>query len=235
MTQTTDLQAPVPASPARRPGPAPSLSKGEIADTAIALIEREGPAALSIRRLAEELGIGAMTFYGYFRDKAELLDFAVDRAARELSLSPGEGPWRSRLRELIEEIWRSLNDHPGIVLIRARRPFLTETALRACESGMQILTEAGFETEEAAGAWRLLFTYVFGYAAFSSPEATEELRREWSEQMGALPADRFPMIVAAAPDLPGWMTGRKAFEFGLELILDGLEARLSGKLRDDSP
>jgi AcrR family transcriptional regulator len=215
-----------PATEPRRPGPPQLLSRDQFADAAVGIIEREGPDAVSIRRLAAELRIGAMTFYGYFRDKDELLDYVVERAARDLSLPAGEGPWRSRLQDLMETIWLGLTEDRSIVSIRSRKPLLTPAALRATEAGMQILTEAGFATEEAAGAWRLLFTYVFGYASFSSPEAAPEVKREWAEQMGALPADEYPLITAAAEGLPEWMTGRQPFDFGLGLILDGLELRL---------
>jgi AcrR family transcriptional regulator len=209
-----------------RPGPPQLLSRDQFADAAVAIIEREGPDAVSIRRLAAELRIGAMTFYGYFRDKEELLDYVVERAARDLSLPPDEGPWRSRLQSLMETIWLGLTEDPTVVLIRSRKPLLTPSALRATEAGMQILVDAGFDIEEAAGAWRLLFTYVFGYAAFSFPEAAPEVKREWAEQMGALPGDKYPLIAAAAGWLPEWMTGRQPFDFGLGLILDGLELRL---------
>ena len=182
---------------------------------------------MSIRRLAADLGVGAMTFYGYFRDKDELLDYVVERAARDLSLPAVEGPWRSRLQRLMETIWLGLTEDPTVALIRTRKPILTPAALRATETGMQILVDAGFDVEEAAGAWRLLFTYVFGYASFSSPEAAPELKREWAEQMGALPGDEYPLIAAAAEWLPEWMTGRQPFDFGLGLILDGLELRLA--------
>ena len=182
-----------------------------------------------MRRLASELGVGTMTVYGYFRDKAELLDFAIDRAARRYDLSAGEGDWRPRLRELITTIWRSLNEHPSAVQIRASRPILNPGALRACEAGMTILTQAGFEVREAAAAWRLLFTYVFGYAAFSSYEPSEDLKSDWREEMAALPEDQYPITSAEAGELVNWIAGSHPFTEGLELILDGLEARLAAQ------
>jgi AcrR family transcriptional regulator len=206
-----------------------SLSRDLIADTALDLVDREGVEALTMRRLARALDVGTMTLYEYFRDKDELLDHAFDRAARSYDLSPGEGEWRPRLRELITTIWRSLSEHPSAVQIRSRRPILNPGALRACEAGMTILRDAGFGTREAAGAWRLLFTYVFGYAAFSSYEPSAELKAEWREELGALPPDQYPITSGAAGELVNWMAGREPFERGLELILDGLESRLAGR------
>jgi AcrR family transcriptional regulator len=204
-----------------------ALSRDEIADAALALVDREGVDALSMRRLAKELGVGTMTLYGYFRGKAELLDHAIDRAARGYDLSPGEGPWRDQLRDLVRTMWQSLAEHPGAVQVRAGRPILTPGALRAGEAGMAILTGAGFKPSDAAAAWRLLFTYVFGYAAFSSNEPTDEQKEEWRRQFKALPPGDYPHLSATADEVVEWMAGRKAFEQGLELILDGLEARFA--------
>lgn len=209
-----------------------SLSREQIADAALELVDREGVDALTMRRLASELGIGTMTIYGYFSDKNELLDHAIDRGARRYDLSPGEGPWRPRLRELITTIWRSLIEHPSTVQIRSRKPILNPGALRAFEAGMAILRDAGFDAREAAAAWRLLFTYVFGYAAFSSYEPTAELKAQWRDELSALPADEYPSASAEAGELVNWMSGSRPFEHGLELILDGLEARLPQKTGD---
>lgn len=202
------------------------LTRDEIAKAALELVDREGVDALSMRRLAAELGIGTMTIYGYFRSKAELLDHAVDRAARDYDLSAGEGPWRPRLRELMETVWSSLAEHPSAVQIRSSEPILSPGALRACEAGMTILRDAGLDPSEAAAAWRLLFTYVFGFAAFSTDEPSAAKKEEWRRRLAQLPPADYPHTADAAGELIEWMGGRRAFEHGLDLILDGLESRL---------
>ena len=179
-----------------------------------------------MRRLASELGVGTMTVYGYFANKEELLDFAIDHAAQQIDYRPGEGEWRTRLRHLVTTMWSALVEHPSALQVRARRPILTAASLRAGEAGMTILREAGLEVNEAALAWRLLFTYVFGYAAFSSGEPSSELRAEWREQLSALPESEYPNISGHANELVNWMGGREPFEAGLEVILDGIESRL---------
>lgn len=214
--------------PTRRRGksaPEQPLSRELIADAAVELVDREGLEALSMRRLASELGIGTMTIYGYFRDKDELLDFSIDRMARRYELPSGEGDWRRRMRDLITTMYGSLLEHPSAVQLRSRRPILNPGALRSGEAGMRILADAGLELNEAAAAWRLLFTYIFGYAAFSAQEPTPELKREWAAQLRALPEEEYPIISRASEELAGWMAGREPFQEGLELILDGIEAR----------
>jgi AcrR family transcriptional regulator len=204
-----------------------ALSRDRIADAALELVDREGLEALTMRRLATELDAGTMTLYGYFECKDDLLDYAIDRAAAGYELSSEDGEWRPRLRKLVVTIWISLTEHPSAVQLRSRKPILTPAALRAGETGMAILGEAGFATAEAAAAWRLLFTYVFGYAAFSSYEPSAELRSRWRDELAALPADEYPIMSGEADELVNWMAGREPFERGLDLILDGLEARLS--------
>jgi AcrR family transcriptional regulator len=209
-----------------------TLNRDRIADAALDIVDREGVEALSMRRLASELGVGTMTLYGYFRGKEELLDHAIDRAARTYELSPGEGEWRPRLRELVMTMWRSLTEHPSAVQIRSRKPILAPGALRAGEAGMAILRDAGLQTREVAVAWRLLFTFVFGYAAFSSYEPTSELKSEWREQLSALPEDEYPNLSSSAEELANWFAGREPFERALELILDGIEAQLESATPD---
>jgi AcrR family transcriptional regulator len=202
------------------------LSRELIADKAAEIADREGLEALSMRRLASELGVGTMTLYGYFGSKDELLDHAIDLAASRIDYSPGEGEWRTRLRHLVATMWSALVEHPSAIQVRARRPILTAASLRAGEAGMAILREAGLGVDQAAAAWRLLFTYVFGYAAFSSEEPSPKQRAEWREQLRELPGGQFPNVSGHANELVNWMGGREPFEAGLELILDGIEAQL---------
>lgn len=177
-----------------------------------------------MRRLAEELGVGTMTLYTYFRDKDELMDAAVDRVAATVVIPPSEGPWRTRLRALIKEIYRSLVEHPSGIELRRRRPILTPSALRTTEAGLQILQEAGFPRAEAARAWRSLFVYAFGFAAFTPAHVPEETQREWEARLKALPADEFPALRAGAREGVETMSGEAQFEHGLDRLLEGLAA-----------
>lgn len=99
----------------------PKLSRGEVARAALALADRDGLEALSMRRLAGELGVGTMTLYGYFRDKEELLDAIVEVASEEVRLERVEGNWQAQLRVIAREIRRLLSRHPVGVRIRFTR------------------------------------------------------------------------------------------------------------------
>ncbi len=113
----------------RRRGPKPSLSGEQIVAKAIELADRDGLGSLSMRRLADELGITAMSLYGYVPSKAELLDVMADRAYGEITaaLTPPT-PWQTRLAALAHQHWALLLSHPWLLHIAASRPFLGPNA-----------------------------------------------------------------------------------------------------------
>jgi AcrR family transcriptional regulator len=209
-----------------------ALSRESVAAAALALADSEGFAALTMRRLAQELGVGTMTLYGYVRDKDDLVDAMVDVAVAEISIPERRGPWRARARRLALEWWRNLARHPsGVQLHLATGPVLNRNALLSTEAGFEYLQEAGFSGEELARAFRTLFVYVFGFAAFNAapPGGAEE--EEVRSAMASLPPDEYPVLVASA-DYARAVTGtEEQFLYGLERILDGLEATLEDDRR----
>jgi AcrR family transcriptional regulator len=208
-----------------------SLSREEIARAALELVDAHGVDALSMRRLATELGVGTMTLYGYFRSKEELLAAVIDAATGEAPVAVAEGPWREQLRELMLGVRRTLAEHPSGVQLRLTRPILTRGALRVTEAGMQILDRAGFDKADAARAYRALFVYTFGYASFGSPPEPEETKRRTKAALLALPEREYPVLSASAAEAAETMAGDEPFEWGLERLLDGLEALLTHRGR----
>ena len=206
--------------------PRASLSPEQVASAALELLDREGLDALSMRRLAGELGVGTMTLYGYFRSKDELLDAVVDAAVAEREPFSSDGTWQEQIRRLMQGSRRNLSRHPGLVKVRADRPVLRPEALRFAETGMTILRRAGFDRTDAARAFRLLFTYVFGYVSFSPDERADQARRDARAATAALPPDEYPSVHEASAELAEAMAGHETFDFGLDCIIDGLEARL---------
>ena len=202
------------------------LSREQVAGVALALVDDEGLDALSMRVLAERLGVGTMTLYGYFRNKDELLDAVVDAAVSDLEPPVLEGDWREQLRAVILYARSGLLRHPSLVELRVRRPVLRPEALRFSEMSLRILRDAGFGIQEATYAFRLVFTYSLGFAALSPAEATEADRRAAVTALAALPPDEYPMLTQAREDASRAMGGEDVFEYGLDRILDGLESRL---------
>jgi AcrR family transcriptional regulator len=211
--------------------PRARLSREQVARAALELCDVHGLGALSMRRLAEHLGVGTMTLYGYFRSKDELLDALVDAAVADREPVELCGSWQEQLRQLMHATRRGLSRHPSLVKVRAERPVLRPEALRFAEAGISILRGAGFGRQEAARSFRLLFTYVFGYVSFSPDEAAEDARRQSRAAVGILPPDEFPAVHDTAEELAEAMAGQETFDFGLDRIIDGLAAHLGAPPR----
>ena len=212
------------AGPRRKRGRRHGLSREQIAEAALELVDRDGLNALTMQRLAEQLGIGTMTVYGYFRSKDELLDAIIDAAVGDAQLPTRTGSWREQMRELVKFAHQRLVRHPALVALRLRGPVLRPEALRFGEAILGILYDAGFDSAQAAQSFRLLFTYVHGYAALSPAVTTDDQRRQAAAAIALLPEDRYPNLKRAAGEASRAMAGEEAFAFGLERILDGLEA-----------
>jgi AcrR family transcriptional regulator len=136
--------------------PTDRLSRERIIDAALGLTAREGPTALSMRRVAQELDVWPMSLYRYFRDKDELVEALAESAAEEIAPS-GDGPWRDELGELLSAARRAFERNPGSArLLRDRR-------LR--ESGLTLLIRAGLTRAEALDAWDAAMAYAAGAAA----------------------------------------------------------------------
>lgn len=206
--------------------PRARLTRDQVARAALELCDVHGLGALSMRRLAEHLGVGTMTLYGYFRSKDELLDALVDAAVADREPVELSGTWQDQLRQLMQATRRGLTLHPSLVKVRAERPVLRPEALRFAESGVSILRGAGFGRQDAARSFRLLFTYVFGYVSFSPEETAEDARRRSREAVAGLPADQYPAVHDTAEELAEAMAGQATFDFGLDRIIDGLAAHL---------
>lgn len=203
-----------------------ALGRDEIARAALEMLDEEGLEALSMRRLAERMGVGTMTLYGYFRSKQELLDAAVAAAVEDYDFTPpAGGDLRTRLRAHQRAVRDMLALHPAIPQLRAREAIMQPAAFRMSEDAMRMLLDAGFPEEEAARAFRVLFVYVLGSMLFGPRELTPEQQRGVRSALLLLPDDEFPAITSVAGALPLSMGGETQFDYGLDVILDGIEAR----------
>jgi AcrR family transcriptional regulator len=209
-----------------RVGRPAKVTRDAIAKAALAVLDDAGLEALTMRRLADDLGVGTMTLYGHVASKDELLDLAIDAAVSDTPRPELTGSWRDQLRMLMESSWRRMARHPALVRIRVTRPVLRPEALRFGEAGVAVLRAAGFPPDEAAKAFRLLFTFTVGFAALSPERATAAARRDAERALTQLPADEYPNLTQIRPEFAAAMAGKEAFDYGLERILDGLERQL---------
>ena len=141
------------------------ITREAVLAAALALVDREGLAALTMRRLGRELGIEAMSLYNHVRDKEDLLDGVVGLLSSEVEF-PGEehGDWAGRVAELIRRYRRLARLHPNAFPLIALRPLRTAEARRPVERALELAVTAGFTSEEARRLARVLASYANGFA-----------------------------------------------------------------------
>jgi AcrR family transcriptional regulator len=203
------------------------LTREWIIDAADQILRESGLAGLTMRAVADRVGVGTMTLYGYFRDKDELLDALIDTESAKLDVPRATGPWRPRLRALMVALHDQLAEHPLLVELRLRRPLASPGALLWTEIGLEALQDAGLSAGEAARAFRPLFIYTFGHAIFLPRDRPEQVVRDAHAALLRLPPDQFPGLTSAAAEMAGTLAGSEAFEYGLDRLLDGIEMQLS--------
>ncbi len=147
----------------------PSLDKPAIMAAALRLVDREGLAALNMRALAQELGVGTMSVYHYVPNKDAVLEGLVEAVLSEIEIpSPESGTWAERAARMARSLRVVALRHPACVPLLVTRPFATERALRPCEAAFHALKEGGLDTEQALIAFRTTVAYVLGFVMLES-------------------------------------------------------------------
>jgi TetR/AcrR family tetracycline transcriptional repressor len=211
----------------RKPMTSP-LSREVIVAAALALADEEGLDALTVRRLAERLGVTMMALYWHVRDKAQLLDLVGDAILAEIGLPEPTGRWRDDLRSLFHAARDGLRRHPEAAVLGFGRARYGPSGLAMFERMLSILATAGFDPEEAGLAYMALYTFLRGnWSSETAARADSTSLGEFREYLASLPAERFPRTVATGPGL--FRRDPDAFfDYGLEVVLDGLAARTAG-------
>lgn len=211
----------------RRYVPPRSTSLPAVLDAALRIVDDEGVDALSMRRLADDLGIGAMTLYRYVATKDSLYDELVTLVLGDLASDPVAGaPWRAQLEEVLTALHDELRAHPGITEIILTRRAPTPAFDRHRETVLAILRGAGFSVEAAVDALTSLICYALGFSHVERIRVRVD-RAEEAHRLQSLPGDQFPHLTEAAAVYPGHLSDR-AFSTGLGAMLDGLERALAG-------
>jgi AcrR family transcriptional regulator len=210
----------------RKPGPEPRFTREELAHRALAIMDAHGSEALTMRRLAQELGMGTMALYRYFPSKNDLMDAAIEAAAPELELpQPGAAPWKQQLATLARELFRAGLRHPSVARERFERPLQSPAAMRVTDRAIALLLEAGLSKPDAVAAFKALLVHTLGAAAFAASESRPEIRRRASARHATLPVNEVPAMAAVAEEFTAALGGDQAFELGLAALLDGIELR----------
>jgi TetR/AcrR family transcriptional regulator, tetracycline repressor protein len=207
------------------------LSRELIIKEALALLEEHGAGALSMRRLADRLGVAPNALYTHVRGKADLIDGLIDQVYAGLTLElDRSGDWAQQLATLSQDIRAHLLAHPAVVPYALQQPGLGPHSLRLGETIYDVLRPAGFSDQAVVGTVYALLTYILGFVALEVPRAgtdpqtsDEFVRRMWAF-FAALPPGEFPHTVELAAQLARISTDDQ-FQFGIRTFLAGLQAQ----------
>jgi len=212
---------------ASRPARAP-LSRERVLAEAVAVADKSGIGTLTMRRLADRLHVEPMSLYHYVASKDEILDGMVDIVFCEVELPSTRAEWKTAMRDRAASARDALRRHPWAIGLMESRATPGPATLRHHDAVIGCLRNAGFTIELAAHAFSAIDSYLYGFAMqelnlpFSTPEETAAMAVTFLDQF---PAQEYPHLAELTTEhvlRPGYDYGSE-FEFGLDLILDGLE------------
>ncbi|MCW7941321.1 AcrR family transcriptional regulator [Streptomyces hygroscopicus] len=213
---------------ARDRAPRTPLSRQKVLHAAVALADGSGLEALSMRKLGEAVGVEAMSLYTHVANKEDLLDGMIDLVFSEIDLPSLEDDWKTAMRQRAVSARRALSRHRWAIGLMESRASPGPATLRHHDTVLGCLRGAGFSVALTAHAYSALDSYVYGFALqerslpFEGHNETAELAQAILKRA---PADQYPHLAELTTEhvlRPGYDYGDE-FEFGLDLILDGLE------------
>ena len=204
------------------------LSRDRVLGAAIDLADTHGLETLSMRKLGQALGVEAMSLYNHVANKDDLLAGMVDVVFGEIGLPRSGADWKTAMRERAMAARTVLARHPWAIGLMESRTRPGPETLRHHDAVIGCLRGAGFSIAMAAHAYSVLDSYIYGFALQqqSLPFSTAEEAVEVAESIfHAFPAQAYPHLTELTVEhvlRPGYDYANE-FEFGLDLILDGLE------------
>jgi TetR/AcrR family tetracycline transcriptional repressor len=201
----------------------PEIRRAHIVEAALELLDRDGLAGVTTRRIADRLGIRSASLYWHIHDREELLDLLSERIVASARFPDPFAGWRMQVEALMEEFLRCLLEHRDGARVIAGRPPMGRVRLRGAEMLLRALTDAGLSDQQAIDAGLVLTTYVVGFALeqqasvdTTGPEVDEAFAAEYPTLARLAP------IATTGPDL------LERFREGMAFVLSGIEARTAG-------
>jgi TetR/AcrR family tetracycline transcriptional repressor len=220
------------------------LTTDLVVNRAMEVADAEGLQAITLRRLAIELGVTPMAVYRHVRDKSHLFDLMADRLLDELdqgtrpAAGSGAEPWSERLRALLNSYQSVLAAHPATPQL-VTRPFVSTAGLRVSESLLDILASAGFSPDEAVQLLQAITPLVLGPALHrsgwgkSSPDLVLDTTRMQESMMGVTAAD-YPNVAALVDRMLDWSDSTAIDRMTVDILVAGVEA-LAARRRAERP
>ena len=209
------------------------LTREAVVAKGLAIGDAEGLQAVSLRRVAVELGVTPMALYRYVQNKDELLGGMLESVWAEVEIpDTSAGDWWEGMATLARSARRAFLSHPAAAAIAAARPESGRDILRLIEAILALLKRGGFDPEEAARLYVPFARSLLALIVFEAsllPELSDDERRQRALrtrfELESLPPSDFPHVVASAPSLATPHDPERVFEEGLELLRAGIEAR----------
>jgi AcrR family transcriptional regulator len=202
------------------------LSRERVLQTALQLADAEGLEALSMRRLAQVLGVQAMSLYNHVTNKDDIVDGIVDRVIGEIELPDPAMEWKMALRQRSISAHAVLLRHPWATMPMVSRVTVGKAMLRYIDATLGCLQGAGFSLEMADHAWNAIDSHIYGFTlqALNFPFEPSEYAEAAKQGLPLIPAEQYPhMNQLTHAVIEGRYDGLHDFEFGLDLILNGLD------------
>ncbi|QBS43664.1 TetR/AcrR family transcriptional regulator [Nocardia sp. CS682] len=215
-----------PVSRRARPAKAP-LSRDVIIETGLRVLDQDGQAALTMRRVAQELDTGAASLYVYVANRDDLMAAMLDHVLGTIE-EPTGGTWRERLFALVESAVTVMSRHEGLALVALGAIPTGTNALVLVDRMLALLAEGGVDERTNSWAVDLLFLHITAVAAEQSAYNTKGMRAEAHlaevrERFAALPAERYPMIVALGDTMMSGEGDQRA-RWALRVLIEGILA-----------
>jgi TetR/AcrR family transcriptional regulator, tetracycline repressor protein len=208
------------------------LTRAAVVDRALVLADTAGLEALTIRKLATELGVTPMALYWHFRGKDELLEGLGERLWGEIDLTvDGSAPWTEQLRGLLTSLLTVLRTHPAAPQLLARSNIVkSEAGLNALEVALELLRTAGFSPKDASAVarstlWTAL-TLVMSEPGIEEIDGAEkaELQRKKAVTMATLSLAKYPRVVECAIPMTACDDPEEHYQFGVDVFIAGVAA-----------
>jgi AcrR family transcriptional regulator len=215
------------------------LSKERVLEKAIALADKNGIESLSMRKLGQALGVEAMSLYNHVANKGELVTAMVDWVVARFELPDDEPRWDAAVRRCAISAHDLLLEHEwacSLALVPSDVRTVSGPRIRYMEWLLRKLREAGFSADLSYSAYHTIDSHIFGFTLWQLGHASAarmmvrgegETMEEWATRMLAEMRPRYPYLAEHAEQhmSAGARDGRQEFEFGLDLILEGLKKR----------
>jgi AcrR family transcriptional regulator len=208
------------------PLPQEPLSRDRVLHVALRLADEGGIEAISMRKLAQELGVKAMSLYNHVTNKDNILDGIVDIVIGEIEVPNLSIDWKTAMRQRAISAHKVLVRHPWAATAIVSRVNVGAAMLRYVDATLGSLVEAGFSLEMADRAWNAIDSHIYGFTLqeLNFPFEVDEYSEAAKNFLSHIPNDKYPYFHRLAQQvIDGHHDGINNFEFGLELILNSLD------------